>query len=83
MIRMIKEKTRCNICVGQNGIIWMDGENQDIALEAIHEIERLPQQDGLTDKISAMLDSRVKPPQTQAKITNGAAAENVDPGVNE
>jgi exosome complex component RRP4 len=59
MIRMIKEKTRCNICVGQNGLIWMDGENQDVALEAIREIDSRPQQDGLTDKISAMLDSRM------------------------
>jgi len=79
MIRMIKDKTRCNICVGQNGIIWMDGENQDIALEAIGEIERQPQQDGLTDKIAAMLDSRVKPLQTQTMVTNSTAAEKPSP----
>lgn len=60
MIRMIKDMTGCNICVGQNGVIWMDGMNQEVALEAITEIEEKPQQEGLTDKISAMLGSRVK-----------------------
>ncbi len=79
MIRMIKDKTRCNICVGQNGMIWMDGENQDMALEAIREIERLPQQDGLTDKISAMLDSRLKPVQAQTTLANSVEAEKPGP----
>jgi len=87
MIRIIKDKTRCNICVGQNGLIWMDGENQDIALEAIHEIESQPQQDGLTDKISAMLDSKIKPlPAPAAPAYNAAntvASESYDPEVNE
>jgi exosome complex component RRP4 len=71
MIRMIKEKTRANICVGQNGIVWMDGENQEVALEAIGEIESMPQQDGLTDKISLMLNSKlnIQPIQPQTPST--------------
>lgn len=80
MIRMIKDKTRCNISVGQNGIIWMDGENQDIALEAIKTIERLPQQDGLTDKISAMLDIKIKPAQAQTKLPVDDANKPADAG---
>ena len=60
MIRTIKDKTGCIISVGQNGIIWIDGENQEVAIEAIRTVESMPQQDGLTDSISAMLDSKVK-----------------------
>ena len=72
MIRMIKDKTGCNLSVGQNGIIWMDGPTHTIALEAIKDIEKSPQQDGLTDKISAMLDSRMPPKPPQAKLEPSA-----------
>lgn len=78
MIRMIKDRTACNICVGQNGVIWMDGENQEVALEAIREIDGKPQQDGLTDKISALLDSRLGMAQKHA--TNNFEAKTEDAG---
>src|SRR3989338_2389582 len=30
MISMIKEKTGCSIFVGQNGVVWLKGENEDV-----------------------------------------------------
>src|SRR3989344_9575881 len=42
MISLIKEKTNCNIVVGQNGKVWIKGENVDDevrATEAILKIE--------------------------------------------
>ena len=56
MIELIKDKTKCQIIVGQNGIIWIKGENEGLATKAILTIERESHITGLTDKISALLD---------------------------
>ena len=56
MIEMIKDKTKCQIIVGQNGIIWIKGEKEGLATKAILTIERESHITGLTDKISALLD---------------------------
>ncbi len=34
MINLIKEHTKCDITVGQNGVIWISGENTDMELLA-------------------------------------------------
>ncbi len=60
MVEMIKKKTGTQIVVGQNGIIWVKGENQRIAIEAILEIERYSHIEGLTDRISKFLDEKMK-----------------------
>ncbi len=58
MIKMIKELTRCNIIVGQNGYIWIKGEpsSEFNAVRAIYTIERESHLSGLTDKIKQMLE---------------------------
>jgi exosome complex component RRP4 len=56
MIELIKEKTKCQIIVGQNGIIWIKGEKEGLAAKAILTIERESHITGLTDKISELLD---------------------------
>jgi exosome complex component RRP4 len=56
MIEMIKDKTKCQIIVGQNGIIWIKGEKESLASKAILRIERESHITGLTDKISELLD---------------------------
>lgn len=55
MVEMIKEKTGTQIVVGQNGIVWVKGENEEPAIEAILEIERKSHITGLTDQIKEML----------------------------
>lgn len=61
MISVIKEKTGCKIIVGQNGKVWIRGENFDNekrAIDAIKMIEELAHTEGLTDKIGEFLEGR-------------------------
>jgi exosome complex component RRP4 len=59
MISMIKDATKSNIVVGQNGLVWISGtpENELLAIECIRKIEDESHLSGLTDKIKAFLDS--------------------------
>ncbi|MEM7816697.1 MAG: exosome complex RNA-binding protein Rrp4 [Candidatus Aenigmatarchaeota archaeon] len=57
MVELIKEKTGCQIVVGQNGLIWIKGENKRLATEAILKIENYAHKVGLTDKIKEFLDA--------------------------
>jgi len=60
MIQMIKNLTDCRIFVGQNGRIWIDGdENAEIAVEAIKMIEREAQSSNLTEKVENFIKSRL------------------------
>lgn len=55
MISVIKNKTNCLIYTGQNGVIWIKGENKAKAIEAILTIENESHTVGLTEKIEKML----------------------------
>ncbi|HLC57162.1 MAG TPA: exosome complex RNA-binding protein Rrp4 [Candidatus Nanoarchaeia archaeon] len=58
MISLIKEKTSCMIVVGQNGKVWIKGENTEDevrAAEAVLKIEQESHVDGLTEKINELL----------------------------
>ncbi|MDI6798419.1 MAG: exosome complex RNA-binding protein Rrp4 [Candidatus Aenigmarchaeota archaeon] len=55
MINLIKNKTGCDIVIGQNGVIWIRGERKDKAIEAILTIENESHVIGLTEKIEKML----------------------------
>lgn len=59
MINIIKERTNCLISVGQNGRVWIKGEHENIAQEAIKMVEDYAHIPGLTDKISEMLDKKL------------------------
>ena len=58
MVMLIKNATGCQITVGQNGVIWLEGEPEKelIAVEAIRLIERESHIAGLTEKVSALLE---------------------------
>jgi exosome complex component RRP4 len=62
MVVMIKDATKCNIVVGQNGLIWIDGEpmNELLAIQAIRKIEAESHLSGLTDKIKNFLERNKK-----------------------
>ncbi|MBI2660011.1 hypothetical protein HYX07_02525 [Candidatus Woesearchaeota archaeon] len=62
MVTMIKDATRCNITVGQNGLIWIDGEPQNelLAIQTIRKIEKESHLSGLTDKIKEFLEKNAK-----------------------
>lgn len=58
MVEMIKQLTGTQIVVGQNGIVWMKGENEDLAAEAVLQIEERAHIKGLTDYIKKFLEER-------------------------
>jgi len=58
MIDMLKKETRCNITVGQNGLISISGrsrEDERIAVLAIQKIEEEAHTSGLTDRVTEMI----------------------------
>ncbi|MEM4271683.1 MAG: exosome complex RNA-binding protein Rrp4 [Candidatus Pacearchaeota archaeon] len=59
MISLIKDKTKCNITVGQNGWIWVKGEKIDDELRARRAIEFVAEKvsiEGLTEKMEAWFE---------------------------
>ncbi|HLC39605.1 MAG TPA: exosome complex RNA-binding protein Rrp4 [archaeon] len=59
MIQTIKQATKCDIVVGQNGVIWIRGDIKAKAIEAILTIEKESHMLGLTEKIQKMLGEGV------------------------
>ncbi len=59
MVNMIKQATNCQIIVGQNGVIWIQGnpEGEILAVKAIKKIESESHISGLTDEIQKFLDN--------------------------
>ncbi len=58
MINLIKEKTGCSVSVGQNGWIWIKGENIDNEIKARRAIDYITEKihmEGLTEKVEEML----------------------------
>ena len=57
MINMIKDKTKCKIVVGQNGLVWVKGDEdmEQLTREIIHLIEVEAHTSGLTNKIKNKL----------------------------
>ncbi|MBU0957981.1 MAG: KH domain-containing protein [Nanoarchaeota archaeon] len=63
MISLIKEKSGCDITVGQNGLIWIKGnkiEDEILAKNAIGYIEEKPFIEGLTDKMEGWFKEEKK-----------------------
>ncbi len=59
MINLIKERTRTDIFTGQNGYVWIRGEDKALAIEAILTIDRESHTPGLTEKIEKMLGGKI------------------------
>lgn len=60
MVSMIKDATGCRILVGQNGLVWIQGDEPDKELLAVNTIKKIEDEahvPGLTDNIKAFLDS--------------------------
>lgn len=57
MINMIKDKTNCKIVVGQNGLVWVKGNDdmEQLTREIIQLIEAEAHTSGLTNKIKNKL----------------------------
>ena len=73
MVSMIKQATDCKIIVGQNGVIWLQGEDPKMELltvETIKKIEKESHISGLTDRIKGYLEKA-----TGKKITSEVVGE--------
>jgi exosome complex component RRP4 len=57
MIELIKNKTGCQIVVGQNGVVWLKGTDETLAAKTIKLIEAEAHLEGLTDRITAFLEN--------------------------
>jgi exosome complex component RRP4 len=60
MIKLLKNLTKCNIFVTQNGRIWIKGENiayERLLFDAIKKIENEAHTVGLTDRMSQYIES--------------------------
>ena len=57
MINMIKEKTKCKIVVGQNGLVWIKGKEdmEQLVSDIIQLIEAEAHTSGLTNKVKNKL----------------------------
>ncbi|MFO8015909.1 MAG: exosome complex RNA-binding protein Rrp4 [Candidatus Woesearchaeota archaeon] len=69
MVTMIKDSTGCRIAVGQNGIIWVEGEPEKeiIAVSAIKKIEEEAHVTGLTDRIKDFLEKETGKKPSEAR----------------
>lgn len=55
MINLIKDSTKTDIFTGQNGRIWIRGDDKELAMEAIGLIDRESHKPGLTEKVEKLL----------------------------
>ncbi len=55
MVGTIKRLTKCNMVIGHNGVVWLEGEDMDKAIGAIKLVEEEAYTTGLTDRVTAML----------------------------
>jgi len=62
MISLLKKYTKCQIFVGKNGRIWINGDNDNIlkVLQVIKKIENESIYYGLTDRIEELLKKNAK-----------------------
>jgi len=58
MVSLIKDLTGCRVYVGQNGRIWLDGDEMaaTLAAKAIHLIEDRAQAFGLTEAVRELIE---------------------------
>ncbi|MFC1697441.1 exosome complex RNA-binding protein Rrp4 [Nanoarchaeota archaeon] len=70
MVSLIKNATGCKILVGQNGVVWVQGEPEGeiVAVDAIKKIEAESHKSGLTDSIDAFLKDKVKDPEFKPEV---------------
>jgi len=62
MVTMIKQHTNSRITVGQNGVIWIEGEPKDeiLVVKTIKKIEKESHISGLTENVELFLKKNTK-----------------------
>lgn len=77
MISMLKNMTDCRITVGQNGRIWIDGDqpNADVAAAAIKKIEAEARMPNLTERIEDFISEKLPGAQSYRQDRNEEESE--------
>ncbi len=83
MVSLIKNATGCKIIVGQNGVVWLQGEpmSEVIAIQAIKKIEEESHISGLTERVTEFLEKSCgkieqrEPSEEQNDEQNGGLQE--------
>ncbi|MCF7872268.1 exosome complex protein Rrp4 [Candidatus Woesearchaeota archaeon] len=72
MVSMIKNVTDCKIIVGQNGLVWLEGqpEMETITVQAIKKIQDEAHIPGLTDRIKKFLEEKTGKKIEEQNTTN-------------
>jgi exosome complex component RRP4 len=86
MVLMIKNATGCNIAVGQNGWIWVEGSAPEQELKAVQAIKRVEAEahlPGLTERIKAYLEELTGKPVEIPTVTPGAEEHEPPPEYHE
>lgn len=82
MVMMIKNATGCDISVGQNGWIWVQGpapEQEVQAVAAIKKVEEEAHLPGLTERMKAFLEQLTGKPVEIPTVMPGVAEESQEP----
>lgn len=68
MVSLIKRATDCKIIVGQNGVVWIDGEPEMevLAVAAIKKVEDESHLQGVTESVKAFLEEKIGRPIPEA-----------------
>jgi exosome complex component RRP4 len=77
MVSMVKKATGCQLAVGQNGIVWINGEPEKelVAVRAIRKIEMEAHVPGLTERVKSFLEAETGVKLDVEAITREAEAE--------
>ncbi len=69
MVSMIKRYTGCQITVGQNGLVWINGdpEKELVAISSIRKIERESHLQGLTERVEDYLKKNLESESVEAE----------------
>lgn len=59
MVSLIKEKTKTEIFTGQNGYVWIRGDDKALAIKAIKMIDEESHVSGLTERIEELLGGKL------------------------
>jgi exosome complex component RRP4 len=81
MINMIKDKTHCDIVVGQNGVVWVKGQSdmERIAEKVIMMIEEQAHTSGLTDRVRDLLSALTgEEVETSEKLSESESVETTE-----
>ena len=63
MVSMLKRSSECQVIVGQNGLIWVEGdpEKEIVVIQAMRMIADRAHTSGLTDQVQAFLEEKLGP----------------------